>query len=213
MGGGGKGGGGGSPPSGPYIGTYDEYLANGGKASREEYYGANPGAPGAPPFSPDFPEFHYPGGSADDYEAKLEAQRLKDLRTAGENDRDNLYSDYMSAAGSATDFINTQITQERANAALLGIDYDLTDEQKNTRISDYFASIWGEGDQSRLEGLFDKWGNPEGFEKFSIIRGDGSAVDGEENKSEIINTTTGTRPTLAENEEEVLGGLSILGGG
>ena len=207
---GGKSGGGGSAPSGyPTVGMYDPAKA--------AELGLDPmtGLPLPKPF--EFPSFHMPQQqSSEDYGAQLEAQRQADLRTSGENDRDTLYSDYMSAAGSATDYINTQVDQERANAALLGIEYNLDDEGKGTRISDYFASIWGEGDQSRLEGLMKKWGNPSGFDGFNIVRGDGSKVKGTDQVEAGKGTTYGQRPSLIGeeevSEEDLLGSTSILGG-
>ena len=169
----------------------------------------------------ELPSFHPPGGpsSSTDYASKLEAQRQKDLSTQGQNSRDSLYADYMTAAGSATDYVNNQITQEQSNADLLGINYSINDAQKTQRISDYFASIWGEGDQVKLESLFSKWGNPQGFDSFSVKRGDGSAYAGNSKASEkMAAVTAGTRPgglgTLATTsaEEDLLGGQTILGG-
>ncbi len=95
-------------------------------------------------------------------------------RQQDEANRDRLYADYMDAASTATDYINSQIAQERANAALLGVDYQIDDAQKQKRISDYFSTLWGEGQQSQLESLMDKVGAPQGFEGFLITRGDGS---------------------------------------
>ena len=162
-----------------------------------------------------FPEFQMPdfGGQQADYQAQLAAQEAERLKTQGLNDRDALYSDYISAASSATDYINAQVGDERSNAALLGIDYNITDTQKSDRISNYFASIWGEGDQSRLEGLFDKWGNPEGFEEFAISRGTAS-TEGAAGKEKVKGKTKGTKPTLVEEaaSTDKLDTRSILGG-
>lgn len=164
------------------------------------------------------PEFHMPdySGQQADYQAQLQKQQAEAARTAGENDRDTLYSDYMSAAGSATDYINQQITQEQSNAALLGIDYQLDDAAKATRISDYFASIWGEGDQTRLQGLFDKWGNPEGFEDWTLERGDaGNVPGGTEGSEESVAGSKGRKPTLAtgiDTADTTLGATTLLGG-
>ena len=154
------------------------------------------------------------GGGGSDYGAELEAQRERDRITAGENKRDAFYSDYLTAAGSATDFINTEISEEQSNANLLGIDYGITDEQKGLRINDYFASIWGEGEQSTLEGLIGEFGNPSGFAGYSVTRGDGSKIKGKEGSETSEGTSTGLRPGIAgaPDDEEVLGaGASILG--
>ena len=111
--------------------------------------------------------------AARDYAHQVSAQREEDRLTAGQNERDALYTEYINSANSATDFVNSAINSERSNAALLGISYAITDEQKATRISDQFSTIWGEGDQSRIESMFTEFGNPEGFEEFTITRGDG----------------------------------------
>jgi len=200
---------------------YAQYQAFGGKDSQENYYKANPqlvpAGYGAGSKFPAFelPSFHPPAAATEDYAAQLEGRRQADLKTQGENNRDNLYADYMTAAGSATDYINNEITNERANARLMGVDYKLTDTGKADRISNYFASIWGEGDQTKLEGLFSKWGKPKGFTDFAITRGDGAAYAKPAAKDTTVGVTKGgpipsTLATLSQ--EDVLGGSSILGG-
>lgn len=176
--------------------------------------------PGPTPPPPDPFAFHFP--EAPDYGA-LYAQQAADaaaaqqaaLRKAGEQERDQLYADYLNAAGTATDFINTEIGREQANANLLGIDYGVTDDQKLTRISNYFASIWGEGDQSRLEGLFGQWGKPKGFDGFTLTRGNADAAEGgsELPGDQGVATTQGTRPkkALTSTDEETLGNATVLG--
>jgi hypothetical protein len=113
--------------------------------------------------------------------------------------------------------VNQQISDEMANARLLGIDYGLTDTQKQQRISDYFASVWGEGQQSQLEGLFDKWGKPKGFSGFTITRGDAGNLKSDPASEKTVGTSKGTTPTkravIGDDEEEILGKTgSVLGG-
>lgn len=84
--------------------------------------------------------------------------------------RDTLFSEYLDAAGSATDYINQQISEERANAALLGIDYQLTDEMKQQRIGQYFNTLWGAGAEGELDSLIKEYGNPTGFDGTWPIR-------------------------------------------
>lgn len=171
--------------------------------------------------------FHMPSGAQGggdsnvDFQARLDAQyqqQQADLaqaeaerrRIEGENRRDSLYSNYLDAAGTATDYINQQVTQELSNARLLGIDYDITDEQKGARISDYFASIWGEGQQSQLEALMGEWGNPEGFTEWSVVRGDAENIKPEEGEETAVGGGKGQKPTvLADDEEEGLGGTTV----
>lgn len=157
------------------------------------------------------------------FEAQMQAQQdalaqqeAERRRIEGENARDALYSNYLDAAGSATDFINAQINEEIANAQLLGIDYNITDEMKSGRISDYFASIWGEGQQGQLQALMDEWGNPKGFEGWTVTRGDAENVKPVEGEETTVGQSKGMRPgagnILAEDEDQVLGGqTAILG--
>ncbi len=167
---------------------------------------------------------HAPSGGGVDFEAQMQAQQdmlaqqeAERRRIEGENQRDALYGSYMDAAGTATDYINQQVTEERANARLLGIDYQLDDEMKGQRISDYFASIWGEGQQQQLEALMGEWGNPKGFSGFAVTRGDAGNIKAEPGGEESVGTAKGLRPTVldpnADAEEDVLGGVeTILGG-
>ena len=183
-----------------------------------------------PPPMPAFGGFEMPEFEAPDYgamqsqqQASFEAQqaeqqrRMEEMeaerrRIEGENRRDALYSDYLDAAGVATDFINSQIASEQSNAALLGIDYDITDEQKSARISNYFAGIWGEGQQNQLEALMSEWGNPQGFEGFTIERGDADLAEGgPEGEEDQVAVGEGLRPrTVLEDEEQVLGGTTAI---
>ena len=131
----------------------------------------------------------------------------------GGRDRDNLYSSYMDAAGNATDTINEQISGERSNAALLGIDYNVTNDQKTQRINDYFGSIWGAGEQTQLEQLMGNFGNPAGFTDFLVTRGDGSNVKDTTGApgTETVVASRGMKPTIAEEEETLGSAATILG--
>jgi len=150
-------------------------------------------------------------------QAAAEAQEQQEalLRERGESDRDQLYSGYMDAANSATDNVNSEIADESSNARLLGVEYDITDDQKQQRIGDYFATLWGEGQQSQLEGLMDKWGKPKGFEGFSVARGDGSKYEGKKKgEKKSVSQSKGVKPKIILDEEDdadMLGGSSILG--
>jgi len=150
-------------------------------------------------------------------QAAAEAQEQQEalLRERGESDRDQLYSGYMDAANSATDNVNSEIADESSNARLLGVEYDITDDQKQQRIGDYFATLWGEGQQSQLEGLMDKWGKPKGFEGFSVARGDGSKYEGKKKgEKKSVSQSKGVKPKTILDEEDdadMLGGSSILG--
>lgn len=141
------------------------------------------------------------------YEEQLAAQQ----QTQGLNDRDTLFGSYLDAAGAATDYVNSEITTERSNAALMGVEYTMDDERKATRINDYFATLWGEGEQSSLEGLMGQWGNPSGFSGFTVKRGDGSKYAKTEASEKTDATSSGSKPiTLMDEEEDVLGGYPQL---
>ena len=194
-------------PSSPWAGYWEEGYAR-GIGSRED---PNAGAGGF-----HFPAFampHAPSGAS--ARAAAEAAQQAALRAAGEQERDFLYSDYMDAAGSAADFINAEISGEQSNANLLGIDYAINDEQKQTRVENYFASIWGAGQQTQLEALVGKWGKPKGFEGYTVTRGDASQYMGvDEGEEESRGVSRGIRPspTLATaDSEEVLGQAALLG--
>lgn len=168
-----------------------------------------------PEFGFTFPEMSGPSYEEQmaDADARYQQQLADQERLIGTQQRDELYSNYMSAAGTATDYITGEIADEQANARLLGIDYLITDEQKSQRISDYFASIWSEGDQQRLEGLIGKWGSPTGFSGYSVTRGDASKYAAKKGEEKTAAVSKGMKPTLAtEDEEETLGaGQTVLG--
>ena len=141
-----------------------------------------------------------------EYDRRMEEQRL----AAGRAKRDELYSGYMSAAGSATDFINSEINKERSNAALLGIDYNIDDNIKSQRISDYFASIWGEGDQASLETHMKDFGAPEGFTGFALKRGNAENYvrpGGDETLAGASKGIPANRTSLVDEDEAYLLGV------
>lgn len=169
----------------------------------------------------EFGGFEYPESTGPTYEeqkADQEAryqQQLDDQRRAqGTRDRDSLYGNYLSAASTATDYVGNEISKERSNAALLGIDYAITPDQQTQRVNDYFATIWGEGDHQRLQALMSEWGNPEGFTGFSVVRGDGSAYAGTKASETSVGTSGPIKPPILgdEDEDETLGSTqTVLG--
>jgi hypothetical protein len=141
----------------------------------------------------------------EDYLANQEEQK----KAEGISRRDELYADYLDSVDKATNYVNDQIEQEKANADLLGVQYNMDDSIKNQRISDYFASIWGSGQQGELEKLMTDWGNPEGFEDWLVVRGDASKVDSSDGSGlqEVQGATNrqGTLPSLTEEDDDELG--------
>lgn len=108
-----------------------------------------------------FPEYNGPSAE----EISKENKKNSDISR-----RNTLFSGYMTAAETAVDYINNQINEERANAALLGVDYQLTDELKQQRINKYFDTLWGAGDELELDNLIKEYGNPTGFDGNWTIR-------------------------------------------
>lgn len=152
------------------------------------------------------------GASAEDLAEQTEANRV----AQGESDRDSAYADYMDAAGSSTDYVNAEIAKERANAKLLNIDYDMTNDVKAQRVNDYFATVWGEGQQSKLDQLMGEFGNPEGFTEYAVTRGDASTYGNEETGTEnpvggTVGTTKRGISSPLDEDEELGGTVTPLG--
>jgi len=134
--------------------------------------------------------------------------------TTGQNDLDKAYGNYLEASGSATEYINQQISDQRTNAALLGVDFNITDQQKSDRISNYFASIYNETDFTQLTDLNEEFGDPDLIQR-------GVAVDPGEDESNPVTESGGVQGTrqggtlsagLLE-EDPLASASSILGGG
>lgn len=148
-----------------------------------------------------------------DQQAEYDRRMAEQAQQQGIADTNSLYGDYLSAAGSAADYVNSEIAQQQANANLLGIDFSIDDVTKQTQINDYFASIWDEGKQANLENLMSQYGNPEGFEGFSVTRGDASkyAKKGEGAET-LVSASSGQKPkTLLTDEESTLSQSGTLG--
>jgi hypothetical protein len=148
------------------------------------------------------------------YQQAIADQLAQQERMAGISSRDQLYGEYLDAAESATNYVNAEIERERQNAALLGIEYSMTDEQKKERIDNYFASIWGEGSQAQLQGLFDRWGAPQGFSGWTVARGANpeTEIKPEGGLGQTISTSTGIRPKQTQDEDSLGGTSTLLGG-
>lgn len=134
-------------------------------------------------------------------------------RDAALKRRDQLFSERVTNASLATDYITQQLNEEASTARLMGVDFNTTDEQKAGRISDYFATLWGEGSQQELDALIKEWGNPEGFSgTWDIIRGNAKNYEDQTKASASKTLSTGrgvprlaTLATLGEEEEALLG--------
>lgn len=129
----------------------------------------------------------------------------------GINKRDQAYKDYMDAANQATSYINDLIAKEKAQAALRGVDYNITDKQKKERINNYFANLWDEGAQTNLENLMKEFGKPKGFEDFIVVRG--TPTETNTNTEQPTTTSTGMKPVLTSDDEDELGNTTTILGG
>ena len=144
-----------------------------------------------------------------DRAAKEEAAR----REAGIKRRDTLFSERLTNASLATDYITQQLNEEASTARLMGVDFNVTDEQKAGRISDYFATLWGEGSERELESLIKEWGAPEGFSgTWDIVRGNAKNFTDQTKPDTSTTIATGkgvprlaTLATLDDEEEALLG--------
>ncbi len=144
-----------------------------------------------------------------DRAAREEAAR----REAGIKRRDQLFSERLTNASLATDYITQQLNEEASTARLMGVDFNVTDEQKASRISDYFATLWGEGSERELESLIKEWGSPEGFSgTWDIVRGNAKNFTDQTKPDTSTTIATGkgvprlaTLATLDDEEEALLG--------
>lgn len=162
-------------------------------------------------FSSFMESLNAPDNSMDLYNQQIAGQqeeydrRLKESQLAqGRQKTSDKYADYLNSANQATDYINSEISKEQSNAALMGVDYKMDDDTKKSRIENYFASTWGEGDQAELEGLVGQYGAPQGFKGFTVKRGDASAYQQKGGEEKVVGASKGLNPAaiLSDDEEE-----------
>jgi hypothetical protein len=125
--------------------------------------------------------------------AELAERRKEEYRQSRVSSRDAMISDRLSAEDAAVNYVNNQIDKERSNASLFGIDYKIDQSSKDKRISDYFSSVWGEGDESNLNSLFEEVGTPEGFGDFKLKRGTPAASPEENPTNKVVSSSSGIR--------------------
>lgn len=124
------------------------------------------------------------------------AKQRQEAHMADQRDlRDSLYSDRVSAEQTATDYINSQIRQEQSNAAVYGMGYELSDEAKSKRISEYFSGIWNKTDDDRLNNLFKEVGKPDNFADFTVnISETASGTTPSTSSVNVVSTSKGEKP-------------------
>jgi len=163
---------------------------------------------------PEMPSFPDPRLMMEEQEKRYEQQRLEQQRSEGLRQRDDMLSARLDAATSSFNYVDTEISRERSNARLLGIDYDITEDQRQTRISDYFSTVWGAGEEDQLSGLMKEWGEPENWEGFTVERGKGGLYANQPATTETVATSKGIKPrnrTQATEGDDLLASIGILG--
>ena len=125
--------------------------------------------------------------------AELEAAQKAAYQKSQQSTRDSLFSERQQAESAAVDYVNQQIANEKSNADLFGMKYDLTDADKASRISDYFGSIWNEGNETKLIALMTEVGKPTGFTDFTLKRGNATTTNQGSSaaQSKVVGSTSG----------------------
>lgn len=154
--------------------------------------------------------------------AEEEAARQKEIARRAEEERlfkitsrDTLLSDREKAAKSATDHIANLMAQEKSNADLFGVKYDMDENATAKRVSEHFSEIWGEEEENQLTGLVKEVGAPEGFTDFAVKRVQGTDAIRETSPGQKrVSTSKGmklnTSSILAG--DEPAGNNTLLGG-
>lgn len=113
---------------------------------------------------------HAPTGpSAEDVAAAAKTKGVNDLGTA--------FGDYMTAAEDATKFVNEKISGDRSKAALLGMEFGITDEQKAKDINNRFAENFSAEQWTALQDLNTDFGDKENPLDFLVTRGVATGTD------------------------------------
>lgn len=129
----------------------------------------------------------------------------------GEGLRDQAIVDYTEALRYATDTVNSMISQERQNALLMGVDYNITDESKTQRISNQLATDdrWTSSMQTDLDQLIADYGAGDFVQ--DIFRGEKGGAANPPPKAGTTKVRLGAGATALTEEDEVLGTTSLLG--
>ena len=134
----------------------------------------NPGPPrpqpppaAAPPVDPfagfHFPEIKFPDNSAlfAQLASQREAQQREAERRAAFSEIDSILGQRTTAETESIRVVDERITQEIDRSRLLGLDLQVTDEQRLSRINNLFAELFPESSDSRLTSLMSQFGSPE----------------------------------------------------
>ena len=175
---------------------YGHYIQHGQFEGRT--YGVQPEG-----ISFEMPDFGAFGGfDQAAFDAEQQRMQQEQIRMQDLANLDTLWGSRMDAADRAISDVVGQIDREESNARQSGLDYEITDEQRQQRVNNMFASYWTGEDENRLGGLTKKYGNPE---QDSGLRGQIELKGGYNWEYDVIR---GDEPTPIDNVSEGAGQIS-----
>lgn len=141
--------------------------------------------------------------------AEAEALRIEGEKT----DLRNLFQERENQIADVSRTVDSTIKQEQSRANLLGLEYEITEDQRSSRISDALAGVrTSDQDSYLLEKLntYEDVGKELGFTgEFDL--GLGTAPKDFKTKNEGSKKKTIINPEGVDDELETLGGATILG--
>ena len=143
--------------------------------------------------------------------AEIQAQQQAEAeRRAALAQISDLYSRKFDAAEKATADINQQIADEMGHAQVVGLDYNIDDVTKQSRINNLFATYWGEGDDSTLTALTGQWGDAGYKWDLPIVRGTPAEKPGEKTPGDKAGAAVKAKAPKLKAEEDPLGSAAKL---
>jgi len=126
----------------------------------------------------------------------------------GKEQRTGMIEAYTDIAGQATDNVMARVRNERANAALMGIDYDISQEVIDERIGGaMFQAGWTDKMQGDLTSVTDTWG-ADGFEQRYFATDKSTAEGGAE---QAATASPAAKPSAMGSTATALDEESLLG--
>ena len=150
-----------------------------------------------PDFSPGYTGEGYTGGGVSFAE--------------GFNLRDEAIGSFTESLGKASSYVDQQISHERSNALLMGVDYNFSQEARDTRVGGALVDFgWGDSQQSDLDEILGKWGSS-GFQQQIFGNATGSGIEGGEAAAKTTAPKSGIS-TMPLTDDDTLSETSLLGG-
>jgi len=149
-------------------------------------------------------------GRQEELAAQYASQQEKALKEAeqmqGLASLDQVFGTKLDAANKAIADVNTQINDEAAHASVKGIDFAVTEEEKQARINNMFADYWSESSEAQFADLYGKWGagNTAYDWTLPVTRGTGTDTEGALPKEgkKVGGPVKGGATVLTEEDEE-----------